>query len=488
MFMLRKVIKVSLAVILMLTMLPNHQPDSSAAPVRGNAQFWVWARTDMPVADFGVNRTWMWGPEAMTGMFVEPYVQAPGGDRIIQYFDKSRMEVTYPAGNPSDPWYVTNGLLAQELITGRMQLGDATFEQRSPANVNVAGDGNDPNGPTYQTFSSLLDHQPFPINSTIIQTVDRAGNVSSNSGLASHGVTAAHHVSATNHTVASVFWEFMNSRGTVYDYWGNLTNDRLFLSPFYATGLPLTEAYWTNVLVAGQSRQVLVQVFERRVLTFTPGNPQGWQVEAGNVGRHYYRWRYGDMILPGEEWQQYSTDFTNWLRTSFPQGSTSMAANGYRVRVDGPGDASLGMQTHGQHFGDAVFNLGMRKVSPGSESAGCLVVRLGSVGNSGYNLCLDGQGRSYAGYGDSTNDTYQAQTVLLNPAVRPGNRPLSEVNHLSIVAYGNDIWFQVNGHLIGSVRHTGGPLIGEAGVRVLKTGQNPAEWEFQYMETRNVVP
>jgi len=37
-----------------------------------------------------------------------------------------------------------------------------------------------------------------------------------------------------------------------------------------------------------------VQVFERRVLTYTPGNPPGWDVEAGNVGLHYYEWRYGE--------------------------------------------------------------------------------------------------------------------------------------------------------------------------------------------------
>jgi len=36
----------------------------------------------------------------------------------------------------------------------------------------------------------------------------------------------------------------------------------------------------------------LVQAFERRVLTYTPGNPTGFVVEAGNVGAHYYQWRY----------------------------------------------------------------------------------------------------------------------------------------------------------------------------------------------------
>ena len=29
------------------------------------------------------------------------------------------------------------------------------------------------------------------------------------------------------------------------------------------------------------------------VLTYTPGNPPGWEVEAGNVGSHYHQWRYG---------------------------------------------------------------------------------------------------------------------------------------------------------------------------------------------------
>ncbi len=38
-----------------------------------------------------------------------------------------------------------------------------------------------------------------------------------------------------------------------------------------------------------------MQCFERRCLTYTPSNATGWQVEAGNVGRHYYTWRYGQL-------------------------------------------------------------------------------------------------------------------------------------------------------------------------------------------------
>ena len=69
-----------------------------------------------------------------------------------------------------------------------------------------------------------------------------------------------------------------------------------FESVFYATGYPITEAYWASVKVAGVTQDVLMQCFERRCLTYTPGNPAGWQVEAGNVGRHYYQWRYGAAL------------------------------------------------------------------------------------------------------------------------------------------------------------------------------------------------
>ena len=57
-------------------------------------------------------------------------------------------------------------------------------------------------------------------------------------------------------------------------------------------GLPLTEPYWVRTNVDGDSTWVLVQAFERRLLTYTPTNDPAWQVEMGNVGRHYYEWRY----------------------------------------------------------------------------------------------------------------------------------------------------------------------------------------------------
>lgn len=275
-------------------------PALAAPPANQHFQR-TWARTDQPVQSGQVSRTWMWGPEGFTSAVQENYQEAPGGVRTVQYFDKSRMEITNPDADPNSIWYVTNGLLVMELITGQMQLGHSYFASYDPAAVNVAGDHDDPTGPTYETFGSLLDAPSASAGTTYTMRVDRDGNVANDPALANHNVTAAHHVlvPGIDHQVASVFWAFMNSTGPVYEQ-SSFTTAKLFEDPFYATGYPVTEPYWANVLVGGTPQDVLMQCFERRCLTFNPGNPAGWQVEAGNVGQHYHYWRYV-QVPNGEE-------------------------------------------------------------------------------------------------------------------------------------------------------------------------------------------
>ncbi len=290
----------TLLLALLATLLAPALPASAQRPGLSVAFWRTWARVDRPVAEGRAARTWMWGPAPITNVLVEEYDEATDfegdvlGVRMVQYFDKTRMEITDIGADPVNPWYVTNGLLAKELITGQVQLGHNRFARAPAARVPVAGDLDDPNAPTYASFQPLMGYQPLPVGMTVIQTVDRNGTVGADQALARYGVTAAVLVRETNHTVASVFWDFMNARGTVYSD-GAFREDRLFENPFYATGFPLTEAYWTTVRVGGVPKRVLVQVFERRVLTYTPDNPPGWRVEAGNVGLHYYQWRYGQL-------------------------------------------------------------------------------------------------------------------------------------------------------------------------------------------------
>ena len=281
----------------------------------------TWERTDLPVQLGRAARTWMWGPGPITPEVWERYAEAEGGARVVQYFDKTRMELN--EGEPYDsPWRVTNGLLAKELVTGQRQYGHATFVDYGPAEINVAGDPDDTVGPTYATFRELLQAPPVPVGQVITATLDRSGTVGNDPSLAQYGVTAAVFVPETNHTVASPFWAFMNASGPIAEA-GFIREGPLFPNPFYATGFPITEAYWTTVRVGGVPKRVLVQVFERRVLTYTPDNPPGWQVEAGNVGQHYYRWRYELAPDRGSR------------NNPIPRGEAAMLYGGWEVRVVG---------------------------------------------------------------------------------------------------------------------------------------------------------
>lgn len=265
----------------------------AGASLRGlldDSLFATWAPADLPVEEQLVGRTWLWGPNVIATGF-ETYQDAPEGQRMVRYYDKARMEITDPLDDRDAPWYVTNGLLAQELISGQLQTGDTTFAFRGSAGVAVAGDPDDPVAPTYSDLKGLLDAGPADDSALLVSTVDGAGRVGVNSSLAAYGVYAAEHVPQTNHQIASVFWDYLNSEGLIYQD-GEFVTGQLFDPIFFATGLPITEAYWTRVRVAGERVDVLVQCFERRCLTYTPSNAAEWRVEMGNVGLHYYRWRY----------------------------------------------------------------------------------------------------------------------------------------------------------------------------------------------------
>jgi hypothetical protein len=252
-------------------------------------------RTERPVDEGRVDRTWMWGPGPFTAGLMEAYSDSPGGERLVQYFDKARMEINHPENDPNELWYVTNGLLVVEMIDGKFQIGDDEFDwSPAPADIPIAGDLHDLFGPTYADIHDLglrgMDATPEGV---LIQQTIVNGEIHEDPHYAQYGVTGGHRVQVPgiDHTVADVFWDFMNSEGLVAQD-GEFVEDRLFINPFYATGYPITEAYWQNVLVGDVETDVLWQCFERRCLTFTPDNDPGWQVEAGNVGLHYHEWRY----------------------------------------------------------------------------------------------------------------------------------------------------------------------------------------------------
>ncbi len=261
----------------------------------------VWERYDKPVYYGQASRSFTWGNQITAGLS-EGYVEGPSGKHLVQYFEKSRMEINNPNGDRSADFFVTQGLLARDMIRGEVQEGDNQFRKTSPAEIPF-GDLDDTGGgsPTYASFAKVLNDPPIPAGNAIKQRLNRDGSV--NNSADARGVTSMGVISGvtTNHSIASVFYQFLQGTGPVTNASGGYTTATIYSPTFYVTGLPITEAYWATVKAAGGNRDVLIQCFERRCLTYTPSNPTAFQVELANTGLQYYTWRYpqnADKVAP----------------------------------------------------------------------------------------------------------------------------------------------------------------------------------------------
>lgn len=246
----------------------------------------LWQRTD------GVRATdaaWMWGPQDWW-QTQEPYAEAPRNLRWVRYYDKARMEVTDPTLPASSLWFVSNGLLVVEMVTGQIQVGNTarTLACSIPpcgSPQPVAGDASMANrSPTYRDFAGLIqagqaNRVGQAVDQWLIHSDMAASLVIGDPTLAEQypETVGAYYDQATQMTVPAVFWKYIS---------------RQSLEPSYVFGRPISAAYWTHTTVGGVEKDVLVQLFERRTLTYTPTNEPTWRIEMGNVGQHYYAWRY----------------------------------------------------------------------------------------------------------------------------------------------------------------------------------------------------
>ncbi len=252
--------------------------DQFAAPAIGR----VWQAADGAVGH-GASHSWVWGP----GAFLTTYEPAstPSGNHLVQYFDKGRLEVNDPHADPTAPWYVTSGLLVKEMVSGQLQTADG-YEQRAPAAIPVAGD----DGPSYAAFASLTAPTSDRSGAPLSQQISNDGRVQNILRPPDDSITAAHFDAASGHNIASPFWQLAAA------------GDPLFAPNWlYVLGHPITEPYWASVSINGKPARVLVQLFERRVLTYNPANPAPFQVEFANLGRAYYQWRYRSPLAHEEK-------------------------------------------------------------------------------------------------------------------------------------------------------------------------------------------
>ncbi len=283
---------------------PAWAPASAPASFADTAFQQVWERTDAPVLAGRVQRSWYWGPQPGESLY-EPYSGGKTGKRLVQYFDKARMEINNPAGDRSSQWFVTTGLLVVEMVSGRRQVGDRQWVAQRPAEIAVGGDGlsADPDAPTYTSFRAVAslngpDHNRAPrrIGQSVTATINRAGKVGDDPALGLYsGTRIAAYCDVTGHNIPQAMWDFLNMKGVVQQG-GALVDGQTVADWVYVMGYPITEPYWARVKVEGVYYDVLFQLYERRSLAYIPSFPKGWQVQMGNVGRHYYRWLYGGPL------------------------------------------------------------------------------------------------------------------------------------------------------------------------------------------------
>lgn len=347
----------------------------------------VWERTEAPVADGETQRSWLWGPEPRTAGMLERYIDSPDEERTVQYFDKGRMEVNDPSADPSDPWFVTSGLLTRELISGTIQIGDDAFlDTGQGASIQVAGDYLNP-FPQYRHMAEVIDQGHPDRTGEIADTVltpdgldpEIAPPEDPDAEFVHHIVYHGPDAVDVGYNIPRAFWEYLNATGTVYNGDGIPENADPLFSWIYVMGFPIADAFWAEVPVGGVTQWVLIQPFERRVLTYTPANDPEWQVEMGNIGQHYRDWRsqyfpdaatggdpeyfalqngaiwrYGTNRSVDEIWETAGTS------DSFVPGSTVYARDeykldGFRTTFWAPGED--GLYLHGWELRDGQRNL-----------------------------------------------------------------------------------------------------------------------------------
>lgn len=251
-----------------------------------------WERTDLLVAEGQAGYGWYWGPGPRSAPLLERDEGAPGGRRLVVYYDKGRMELPLPLAGARAAEQASFGRLVFEMVSGNIQLGPQRFDGGAAAVIPVAGALDDPLAPTYAAFARLAGPAPAAPGERPAQSLDRGGQLRPRPELAAAHPEAAHasYDDVTGHNIPGVFSAFMERQGTVQTAQGRRV-ERI-IDPLAVIGRPISEAYWADLQLDGRVLPVLVQLYERRVLTYNPANPAPYRVEMGNAGLHYYLWRY----------------------------------------------------------------------------------------------------------------------------------------------------------------------------------------------------
>jgi hypothetical protein len=202
------------------------------------------------------------GPRVM-GSAISPRTST--GGVASQYFEKARLEDQRSRNTTGNPTYdFEYGLLVDEMKAVRSQAP-------------VGGERSTVTYDTIQTASDPAQRVPIPAGFT--------GNVlvGTNSTFIPFSADLS---AAPGHNVPSYFWQYMNRSDLFPAGW------------LHDIGLPITEAMPATVdkgrIIGTQVQSftnvpIVIQAFQRTILTYDPANPEGFLVERANTGTDYSR-------------------------------------------------------------------------------------------------------------------------------------------------------------------------------------------------------
>ncbi|MFW6075209.1 MAG: hypothetical protein ACOC9Y_06415, partial [Chloroflexota bacterium] len=242
----------------------------------------IWEVTDGPISRGESARAWVWGPEPLASS-TETYPGSPDGLRRFVYFDKGRLDILDLERDPDDPWYAVGGLLVSEMLAGRIQLGVDRYVDYATPDISITGDAGQAEPVTYADLArysivhpdDLLSRSELAYLADETEAGDRSGApvttlLEPDGGLvpggeSNHDVTLGEFDPVTELNIAAPFATWA---------------DQQELSRLYLLGRPVTAPYWIDTVENGEPIRVLIQAFERRIMMYTPGGREGWQVES----------------------------------------------------------------------------------------------------------------------------------------------------------------------------------------------------------------
>ncbi len=220
----------------------------------------------------------LWGSDPLVWR-VEPYTGAPNDRRVVQYFERGRMELETGSSQ------VTIGKLVAELTNGEIDLGDGVSMKRQPPDLPVDSGTPDDRVPTYLTLARLVGEPATDRSGAadqITDWIDRSGLIDGST--TPEVVRYGEFVQETGRNLPDVTVELFARPEFQGGRWIELL------------GYPLSDPFWTYYRRGDEMAPSLIQVFERRILVYTPGLESSRPFAISSSGKHYLSWRYGTEL------------------------------------------------------------------------------------------------------------------------------------------------------------------------------------------------